>query len=58
MSISLVKIKPKRINIEYHGSDTNGICTMVWYFFLNYHFSFKRPILHFKNKVSNKTKIT
>ena len=32
MSINLVKIKPKGINIKYHGSDTNGVCTMVWYY--------------------------
>ena len=32
MSINLVKIKSKGINIEYHSSDINGICTMVWYF--------------------------
>ena len=31
MNINLVKIKPKGINIEYHGSDTSGVCNMVWY---------------------------
>ena len=41
MSINLVKIKPKGINIEYHGSDTSGVCTMVWYYFnFFYLFSF------------------
>ena len=34
MSINLVKIKPKGINIEYHGSDTSGVRTMVWYYFI------------------------
>ena len=33
MSINLVKIKPKGINIKYHGSDTSGVCTMVCYYF-------------------------
>ena len=33
MSFNLVKIKPKSINIEYYGSDTSGVCTMVWYYF-------------------------
>ena len=31
-SLNLVEIKPKGINIEYHGSDTSGVCTMVWYY--------------------------
>ena len=34
MSINFVKIKPKGINIEYHGSHTSGICTMMWYYFI------------------------
>ena len=60
MSINLVKIKSKGINIEYHSSDTNGVCTMVWYFLKKtiYLLSLERLIFHFKNKVSNKAKIT
>ena len=42
MNINLVKQKPKGINIEYHGSDTSGVCTLVWYY-LNY-FTFFFPV--------------
>ena len=40
MSINLVKIKRKGINIEYHDSDTSGVCTMVWYCLTFLPFSF------------------
>ena len=40
MSINLVKRKPKGINIEYHGSDISGVCTMVWYYFLFFYLFF------------------
>ena len=44
MSVNLVKMKPKGINIEYHGSDTSGVSTMVWYYFdLFVPFPFYRP---------------
>ena len=59
MSINFVKIKPKGINIEYHGSDTSGVCTMVWYgiilIFCTF-YPFRDLFSTSKNKVSNKQK--
>ena len=63
MSINLVKIKPEGINIKYHGSDTSGVCTIVWNYFHFFSFFFTfffllETYFSLQNKVSNKREIT